>query len=80
VAKVAAGETVAVGGIDVSLDGLAHGRKRLAWADYGDVAFEHDYLRVHDRAGKEVLKGNGGTDGPLAAALFATCAERFGSK
>jgi hypothetical protein len=79
VGKIEAGETVTIGGIDVSGEGLANGRKRVAWSDYGDVAFEHDYLRVHDRAGKEMLKGNGGTDGPLAAVLFATCAASFGS-
>jgi hypothetical protein len=76
--RIEAGETVTVGGIDASRAGLAHGRKSVTWSDFGSVAFEHDYLRVHDRADKEVLKGNGGTDGPLAAALFAMCADRFG--
>ena len=77
-ARVEAGETVSIGGIDASRAGLAHGRKDVTWSDYGHVAFEHSYLRVFNRSGKEVLKGNGGTDGPLAGEFFALCADGFG--
>jgi hypothetical protein len=78
-ARIEGGATLTIGGIDASSTGLAHGRKQLAWLDYGRVVFEHDHLRVHERdRDKEALKGNGGTDGPLAAELFAACASRYG--
>jgi hypothetical protein len=77
-ARIESGETVEIGGIDASAAGLANGRKTVSWSDYGEIKFEYDYLRVRNRAGKEVLKGTGGTDGPLASAFFVACAERFG--
>jgi hypothetical protein len=83
-ARIAAGETVMMGKIEVTSSGVAHRGKRVAWTEFRDSrVVPIGALRVYARSAsgnaEAAFHANGGEDILLLPDLLAACASRYGS-